>query len=190
VYSFGVFVWEVAARQRPWRGLDPSAIRDAVVGGSRLVIPADAPPVLAEVMRRCFSPRDSRPEMQELLAILNAASASAVRVELASDVVPGNSGAPASANRLEHPAGMTVADNAGDSHEHGRARHFEVENASDDEQVPQRRQRADSSGLHPHERSAESGAPQPPRQRPRLNPSSADNVLHLPSLEHGRDKLL
>jgi serine/threonine protein kinase len=73
VYSFGVFVWEVVSRQRPWRGLEASVIREAVVGGSRLVIPADAPPVFAEVMRRCFSPRDTRPSMQEVLRMLTPA---------------------------------------------------------------------------------------------------------------------
>jgi serine/threonine protein kinase len=75
VYSFGVFVWEVVTRRQPWRGLDLRQIRDALARGERLLIPADAAPSLAEVMRRCFEPRAVRPSMQEVSEMLTSLSA-------------------------------------------------------------------------------------------------------------------
>ena len=56
VYSFGVIAWELITLKTPWKsqnyGIDD--IREAVVGGDRLEIPANCPKELGEVIKNCW----------------------------------------------------------------------------------------------------------------------------------------
>lgn len=70
VYSFGMVVWEVLARDTPWATLrDREMFVRVVIKGERPAIPADAPADIADVMRACWAsvPRE-RPSSQELMA--------------------------------------------------------------------------------------------------------------------------
>ncbi|KAG9396941.1 Protein tyrosine kinase [Carpediemonas membranifera] len=73
VYAFGITLWEIAARDIPYRqerlGLD--AIRAHVRAGYRPMTPAGTPAAVGELIRRCVAPdpRD-RPTFAEVVAAL------------------------------------------------------------------------------------------------------------------------
>ncbi|KAG9392164.1 WD repeat-containing protein [Carpediemonas membranifera] len=73
VYAFGITLWEIAARDIPYRqehlGLD--AIRAHVRAGYRPMIPAGTPAAVGELINRCVAPdpRD-RPTFAEVVAAL------------------------------------------------------------------------------------------------------------------------
>ena len=52
VYSFGVLLWEMATRRRPWAGVKVMA---AVVHGDTLPIPEGLPEGMKEILRGCFA---------------------------------------------------------------------------------------------------------------------------------------
>ncbi|XP_071656950.1 tyrosine-protein kinase receptor UFO [Patagioenas fasciata] len=75
VWSFGVTMWEIAARgQTPYPGLENSEVLPFLRGGHRLRAPPGCPPALYELMRRCWAedPR-ARPTFEELGGALGAA---------------------------------------------------------------------------------------------------------------------
>ncbi|KAG9392217.1 Protein tyrosine kinase [Carpediemonas membranifera] len=73
VYAFGITLWEIAARDIPYRqerlGLD--AIRAHVRAGYRPMIPAGTPAAVGKLIRRCVAPdpRD-RPTFAEVVTAL------------------------------------------------------------------------------------------------------------------------
>ncbi|KAG9395786.1 Protein tyrosine kinase [Carpediemonas membranifera] len=73
VFAFGITLWEIAARDIPYRqerlGLD--AIRDHVRAGYRPTIPADTPMAVNELIRRCMAQdQRDRPTFADIVAIL------------------------------------------------------------------------------------------------------------------------
>ncbi|KAL6057223.1 Fibroblast growth factor receptor [Balamuthia mandrillaris] len=71
-YSFGVFLWELCARQEPWHGLDVLAVARKVLDhGERLQIRENEDSVMKDLMIRCWDADPSqRPDMDEICAIL------------------------------------------------------------------------------------------------------------------------
>ncbi|XP_056371388.1 tyrosine-protein kinase receptor UFO [Oenanthe melanoleuca] len=68
VWSFGVTMWEIAARGlTPYPGLENSEVFEFLRGGRRLGAPPQCPPRLYALMRRCWAadPR-ARPTFEEL----------------------------------------------------------------------------------------------------------------------------
>ncbi|XP_068854589.1 tyrosine-protein kinase receptor UFO-like [Aphelocoma coerulescens] len=68
VWSFGVTMWEIAARGlTPYPGLENSEVFEYLRGGHRLGAPPHCPPRLYALMRRCWAadPR-ARPTFEEL----------------------------------------------------------------------------------------------------------------------------
>jgi len=74
VYSFGVIMWEVVARQPPFHGLQTMQIAYAVANqGLRPTIPSTCPPSLAALITDCWQtdPRH-RPTFAVILERLNS----------------------------------------------------------------------------------------------------------------------
>lgn len=55
VYSFGIMVWEVVTRQKPYSGMDPLKLNFEVVSGLRPPIPKSGDSLLIEVMKQSWS---------------------------------------------------------------------------------------------------------------------------------------
>ncbi|CAM9479866.1 unnamed protein product [Hapterophycus canaliculatus] len=56
VYSFGIVVWEVFSRERPWENKTrPSDILTAVLRGGRPSFRGDAPPDIVDIAKACWS---------------------------------------------------------------------------------------------------------------------------------------
>ncbi|KAJ1563711.1 hypothetical protein HK405_001053, partial [Cladochytrium tenue] len=73
VFAFGVIMWEVATRSRPWLGVPLRDVRDAVVAGHRLPLPSTSvadndakwPSDLVALMHDCWAQSPSeRPEFR------------------------------------------------------------------------------------------------------------------------------
>ena len=76
VYAFGVLMWEVLTRELPFGGMGAGAIRAAVLGGERPVVPLSCPTVLGELMQACWSENPGqRPDAATLLQQLKDAQA-------------------------------------------------------------------------------------------------------------------
>ncbi|KAJ4458460.1 putative Serine/threonine-protein kinase CTR1 [Paratrimastix pyriformis] len=74
--GLSVVLWELATRQVPWADTPPLRVMMTVAGGARLPIPdtADCPPVLADLIRRCFEEKpEARPTMQQVVDLLGPA---------------------------------------------------------------------------------------------------------------------
>ncbi|KAJ4456372.1 putative protein kinase [Paratrimastix pyriformis] len=68
----GVVLWELMTRQTPWADVPPLRVMMTVAQGARLPIPADCPPVLGELMQRCFlEDPEARPTMQQIVDVLS-----------------------------------------------------------------------------------------------------------------------
>lgn len=68
VWSYGILLFEIAARQDPYAGLDAVTVATKVTYERlRLEMPGEAPPIMAEIFRRCIktSPAD-RPSFKEV----------------------------------------------------------------------------------------------------------------------------
>ncbi|CAN0342331.1 unnamed protein product, partial [Scytosiphon promiscuus] len=56
VYSFGIVVWEVFSRERPWANKTrPSEILTAVLRGSRPSFRVDTPADIMDIAKACWS---------------------------------------------------------------------------------------------------------------------------------------
>ncbi|CAN0286902.1 unnamed protein product, partial [Scytosiphon promiscuus] len=56
VYSFGIVVWEVSSRERPWANKTrPTEILTAVLRGSRPSFRVDAPADIVDIAKACWS---------------------------------------------------------------------------------------------------------------------------------------
>ena len=66
VFAFGVIMWEVATRNRPWKSVPPREIARAVRAGQRLPIPFGAwPREFEKFVNECWHQLpDSRPEFK------------------------------------------------------------------------------------------------------------------------------
>ncbi|CAA6671216.1 unnamed protein product [Spirodela intermedia] len=77
VYSFGIVLWELITSMLPFQNMAPVQAAFAVVYlGIRPAIPQECPPVLAEIMSRCWDvDPDVRPHFTEIVEMLEKAEA-------------------------------------------------------------------------------------------------------------------
>lgn len=75
VYSFGIVLWELIAGSLPFQNMTAVQAAFAVVNkGVRPIIPSDCPPVLAEIMTRCWDANpEVRPPFAEIVTMLENA---------------------------------------------------------------------------------------------------------------------
>ena len=73
VYSYGIVMWEVAARRDPYGGMPPFQVVFAVGNsGMRPDVPDDCPSPIAELMRECWQEAaDSRPSFEQIVCRLH-----------------------------------------------------------------------------------------------------------------------
>lgn len=69
IFSFGLILWEMLSLERPWKEHKfQFQIEEAIVKGARPVIPDFCPPVLRELICKCWSgPPDDRPDFIDIL---------------------------------------------------------------------------------------------------------------------------
>ncbi|KAL6446741.1 hypothetical protein ACFW04_001285 [Cataglyphis niger] len=68
VWSFGVLMWEITSLgERPYTGKTNEEVIDYVRAGGRLPMPLNCPPALYELMLRCWSPANDRPNFKVCL---------------------------------------------------------------------------------------------------------------------------
>jgi serine/threonine protein kinase len=71
VFAFGVLLFEIFARERPWVGVQLLVIAKRVLDGERMTPPASAPTDVQELMLRCWSASPSdRPDMNVVRRVL------------------------------------------------------------------------------------------------------------------------
>jgi serine/threonine protein kinase len=73
VWAFGIVVWELVAKQKPFRDIDPLdlgiMIRDQ---GLKPTIPSNCPQILADIMTACWQQEpDARPDFDTIVAKLS-----------------------------------------------------------------------------------------------------------------------
>jgi len=68
VYSYGIILWELAARKIPYQGAADIEIREGVKDGCRETMPADCPRSFATLITRCWDQRaTSRPTADKVI---------------------------------------------------------------------------------------------------------------------------
>jgi serine/threonine protein kinase len=73
VYAFGIILWELAAREPPYVGVDEGTIRAGVKAGERPEIPADCPAEWAALIKACWAQKPAdRPRFATLVGPLRA----------------------------------------------------------------------------------------------------------------------
>ena len=79
MYSFGVIFWELIAREIPFAGKNGVQVSVAVVTkGLRPAMPPNTPPVIADLIVKCWDTNpDIRPSFDEILKLLKAILAKA-----------------------------------------------------------------------------------------------------------------
>lgn len=72
VYSYGVVIWEICTRQRPFESFPSDhAVMTAVCNGERPHIPEDCPAFLQEIIRSCWQAKHrQRPTMHGIVKML------------------------------------------------------------------------------------------------------------------------
>nr|WNL49984.1 serine threonine protein kinase [Marseillevirus sp.] len=67
VYSFGVLIWEVLTRKKPYEGQSPVRVAELAREGKRLTIPNDCPRDIKKLLKRCWDEDpNKRPSMMEI----------------------------------------------------------------------------------------------------------------------------
>jgi ankyrin repeat protein/predicted Ser/Thr protein kinase len=76
VWAFGCLMYECYARRKPWDGYTNAAAVHKVLSAQRMAPPKTAPPIIAELMRRCWhSKPNKRPTMADICTTLSKAVA-------------------------------------------------------------------------------------------------------------------
>jgi serine/threonine protein kinase len=77
VFAFGVLLYEIFAREQPWRGVANVNVMNAVSNGERMTPPKSAPAHCAQLMLQCWAhdPKE-RPAMTRVTQILDTSSSS------------------------------------------------------------------------------------------------------------------
>lgn len=71
IYSFGLTIWEVIARKRPFANAIPQAIPNLVCKGEREVIPSECPKRMTDLIQLCWKEKArDRPTIEEVIAHL------------------------------------------------------------------------------------------------------------------------
>lgn len=69
--AYGVVLYEIVTRKKPWEGIDIVTASHKVVEGETMSIPSECPLVLAEIMKMCWNCDPSmRPDFGEILTQL------------------------------------------------------------------------------------------------------------------------
>ncbi|BAU80032.1 serine-threonine kinase [Tokyovirus A1] len=67
VYSFGVLVWEVITKKKPYEGQSPVRVAELAREGKRLSIPNDCPKDIKKLLKKCWEEDpNKRPSMSEV----------------------------------------------------------------------------------------------------------------------------
>ena len=67
VYAFGVVLFEIWARESPWKGVADVVVATSVESGETLSVPASAPAAVQQLMHDCWRMRASkRPSMNDV----------------------------------------------------------------------------------------------------------------------------
>lgn len=68
VYSFGILLWEIVARQQPFKELtNQFQIYERILSGMRPTLPSTTPTLLAEIIQWCWqSEAEARPSMEQI----------------------------------------------------------------------------------------------------------------------------
>lgn len=77
VYSYGVVLWEILARETPYKNIDPSTIPHEVLNLNKRpnfsAIPSSCPGILKDLVVQCWNPNPSqRPTFERIIEILNS----------------------------------------------------------------------------------------------------------------------
>lgn len=76
VFAFGTLLWEIVTREVPYDGLDPSDIKDRVVGEQPLKMPFGTSKTIVQLVEDCRRLDSSkRPDFEYILAALDGISA-------------------------------------------------------------------------------------------------------------------
>jgi predicted Ser/Thr protein kinase len=76
VFSFGVLLFEIFAREAPWKGVNLYVVAPKVIEGQRMAVPANMPESIADVMKECWAQEpDKRPLMADVVAKIDSAMA-------------------------------------------------------------------------------------------------------------------
>ena len=72
VYSYGIILWEIAARTPPYQNIKGFMVADMVVlNDFRPKIPKDTPPFFARLVRKCWDRQpQKRPDFDEIIVEL------------------------------------------------------------------------------------------------------------------------
>jgi len=101
VWAFGVILYEIYAREEPWKGTPNLKVAQFVVEGKFLRAPIAAPTVIAKAMHACFKFVDTeRPTMRQVVRLLQNATGDGEG--------DGTPGTPASSARSAASAGRTM----------------------------------------------------------------------------------
>ncbi len=75
IYAYGMLLWELASRKRPFKGKPSAVIPTLIKDGNTPEIPTSTPPVFARLIKRCWdlNPKE-RPSVQDILKELIKAS--------------------------------------------------------------------------------------------------------------------
>ncbi len=73
VYSFGILLFELAARELPYSGIPPAHLLPEIAAGElRPTMPHSAPPAVAKLARACWAHQPgARPDMSAVLETLS-----------------------------------------------------------------------------------------------------------------------
>lgn len=59
VFSFGVILWELVTREKPWKGVSPNIICKEVCKGKRLEIPPNCSETFKDICTKCWNEGNS-----------------------------------------------------------------------------------------------------------------------------------
>lgn len=72
-FSFGILLWEMTVKKRPWAGEEPAQIIKAVMSNTRLKIPKDCDPMFAQIMKLCWRANSAqRPTFDKVAHMLSS----------------------------------------------------------------------------------------------------------------------
>jgi hypothetical protein len=71
VFAFAVLLFEIFAREEPWKNVPPINAITKVIAGERMVVPASASAVVRNLMEQCWAQDPAqRPHMRAVCKVL------------------------------------------------------------------------------------------------------------------------
>ena len=75
MFSFGIVLWALLARKRPYTELEPGVVAAESAKGARPTLPTDCPKRLGDLIERCWdADAAKRPTFNEILSLLDDSS--------------------------------------------------------------------------------------------------------------------